>query len=737
VRDAVPAAYAEPAEPFHPQVAARLEALGTGRLWSHQAQAVDLLRAGRSAVVATGTASGKTLCYQLPIVDAIVRGDPTTALLVYPTKALAQDQLRRFREWLVPDLIAATYDGDTPPDERARLRKQANVVLTNPEMLHIGILPFHERWATFLMRLRYVVIDELHALRGIFGGHVAHVLRRLRRLCEHYGSNPTFCFSSATIGNPGPLASALAGMPVEAVTDDGAPIGARGFACWQRPLIDPHSGTRSSANAETAALVARFVGSGHQTLAFSRSRKGAEVIAAQVRSVLEDETRVSGATAPRVAAYRAGYLPAERRELEDALTSGALGGIVATSALELGIDVGGLDAIVVNGFPGTLASFRQQIGRAGRGDRGAATVLVAGDDQLDQWYAANPRALLERPAEAAIANPDNPFVLTAQVGCAAHELPIEPADERWFGPGLDEAVRELVLTDLLKPRDGRMYWAGRQPPAPAVGLRTGSGTEYELVDRSGETVGTVDGGRVFQVAHPGAVYVHQGRQYRVAVLETEHHRAILEPADDLDEYTRTREETDLTIVATEQTSGAGRGTAHLGAVEVTTRVTGYQRKRVSTNETIEVVPLDVPPGRLTTRACWYTVPLPVIARAGLAPGRILGAVHAAEHALIGLLPLFAICDRWDVGGVSMAHHPATEEPSIFVYDGYAGGAGIAELAFARLDEHVRAARELVAACPCDAGCPSCVQSPKCGNWNEYLDKAGAVVLLDLLITAMR
>ena len=737
MRDAVPAVHAEPAMPFHPQVAARLEALGTKRLWSHQAQAVDLLRAGRSVVVATGTASGKTLCYQLPIVDAIVRGEPTTALLLYPTKALAQDQLRRFREWLVPDLVAVTYDGDTAPDERGRLRKQANVVLTNPEMLHLGICPFHERWATFLMRLRYVVIDELHALRGIFGGHVAHVLRRLRRLCEHYGSNPTFCFSSATIGNPGPLASALAGLPIEAVTDDGAPVGARGFACWQRPLTDPHSGTRSSANAETAALVARFVGSGHQTLAFSRSRKGAEVIAAQARSMLEEEARVSGGTAPRVAAYRAGYLPAERRELEDALTTGALGGIVATSALELGIDVGGLDAIVVNGFPGTLASLRQQIGRAGRGERGAATVLVAGDDQLDQWYAANPRALLERPAEAAIANPDNPFVLTAQVGCAAHELPIEPADERWFGPGLDDAVRELVLDDLLKPRDGRMYWAGQQPPAPTVSLRNGSGAEYELVDRSGEPVGTVDAGRVFQVAHPGAVYVHQGRRYRVDVLETEHHRAILDPADDLDEYTRTREETDLTIVATEQTSDAGRGTAHLGAVEVTTRVTGYQRKRVSTNQTIEVVPLDVPPGTLTTRACWYTVPIPVMVGAGLAPGRILGAVHAAEHALIGLLPLFAICDRWDVGGVSMAHHPETEEPSIFVYDGYAGGAGIAELAFARLDEHVRAARELVEACPCDAGCPSCVQSPKCGNWNEYLDKAGAVVLLELLTTEMR
>jgi DEAD/DEAH box helicase domain-containing protein len=735
VRDAIPAVYAEPATPLHPQVVARLEASGAGHLWRHQAQAVDLLRAGRSVVVATGTASGKTLCYQLPIVDAIVRGEPATALLVYPTKALAKDQLRRFREWLVPDLVAATYDGDTAPDDRARLRKQANVVLTNPEMLHVGMLPFHERWATFLMRLRYVVIDELHALRGIFGGHVAHVLRRLRRLCEHYGSNPTFCFSSATIGNPGPLASALAGMPIEAVVDDGAPTGPRGFACWQRPLVDPHSGTRASANAETAAILARFVGSGHQTLAFTRSRKGAEVVAANARALLDDAARDSGSTPPRVAAYRAGYLPAERRELEDALTTGALGGIVATSALELGIDVGGLDAIVVNGFPGTLASFRQQIGRAGRGNRGAATVLVAGDDQLDQWYAANPRALLERPAEAAIANPDNPFVLAAQVGCAAHELPIEPSDERWFGPGLDDAVRELVLADLLKPRDGRMYWSGRRPPAPTVGLRNGSGTEYELVDQSGETIGTVDAGRVFQVVHPGAVYLHQGRQYRVTGLEPEHHRAILEPADDLDEYTRTREATDLTIVASEQTTVVGRGSVSLGAVEVTTRVTGYQRKRVSTNVTIEVVPLDVPPSKLATRACWYTVPLPVIVNAGLAPGRILGAVHAAEHALIGLLPLFAICDRWDVGGVSIASHPATEEPSIFVYDGYAGGAGIAELAFARVDEHVRAARELVAACPCDAGCPSCVQSPKCGNWNEYLDKAGAVTLLDLLTAA--
>ncbi|MDQ1430602.1 MAG: box helicase protein, partial [Actinomycetota bacterium] len=343
---------ATPQTPLSDTVRARLWLRGVADLWEHQASAIDELRAGRNVVVATGTASGKSLCYQVPIVESIVDGAHDAALLVFPTKALAQDQLRTLREWLVPDLVAATYDGDTGTDERAWARAHANVLLTNPEMLHMGILPSHARWATFFMRLRYVVVDELHTLRGVFGSHVAHVLRRLRRLCAYYGSEPTFCFTSATIGNPAELASRLCGLPVTAIDADGSPQAERAFAVWQRPLLDPHRGTRASANFETAMLLARFVDDGHQTLAFTRSRKGAELVATQARGLLADSRADHASEPPAVAAYRAGYLATERRELEAKLTSGELGGVVATSALELGIDVGSLDAVVLNGFPG-------------------------------------------------------------------------------------------------------------------------------------------------------------------------------------------------------------------------------------------------------------------------------------------------------------------------------------------------------------------------------------------------
>jgi DEAD/DEAH box helicase domain-containing protein len=721
---------------LHPETEARLSSRGIDELWTHQAAAIDRLRDGGHVVVATGTASGKSLCYQLPIIDAVVRGEPDTALLVFPTKALAQDQLRSLRSWLVPGLRAVTYDGDTPSDDRGWARKNANVVLTNPEMLHQGILPFHKGWATFLMRLRLVVVDELHSLRGIFGSNVAHVLRRLRRICGHYGSDPSFCFASATIGNPAELATELCGAPVTAIDDDGSPQAERCFALWQRPLLDGITGRRVSANSETAELLTRFVRDGRPTLAFTRSRRGAELVASQARRRLEPD---HPELAPRVAAYRAGYLPEERRELERNLGDGTLLGVAATNALELGIDVGGLDAVVLNGFPGTRASMRQQAGRAGRSGRRAAAVLVAGDDQLDQWYAAHPTELLGRVPEAAVVNPDNPFVLRPQIACAAHELPLVNADEEWFGPGIDDAVHELVLDDQLKPRNGKMYWAGRDAPAPRVGLRTGSSVEYQLVgrDESGDErlVGTVDSARVFHVAHPGALYLHQGRQWRVDRLDLDDHVAWLDPADDADEYTQAREDTDIVIAAEDEKVPCGPGWAHLGAVEVTNHVLAYQRKQASTNATIDVVPLDLPPRTLPTRACWYTVPLPALVGAGVEPHQVLGAVHAAEHTLIGLLPLFTICDRWDVGGVSMAEHPATGEPTIFVYDGYPGGAGIAELAFAALGRHLRAAADLVAQCPCEGGCPSCVQSPKCGNWNEYLDKDAARRLLDLLAPA--
>jgi DEAD/DEAH box helicase domain-containing protein len=733
VLDARPARFAPTAEPLHPDMVMRLRARGIEDLYTHQAAAIDKLRGGESVVVASGTASGKSLCYQIPIVESVLRGRSDTALLVFPTKALAQDQLRAMRSWLVSGLRAVTYDGDTLLDDRSWARKNANVLLTNPEMLHVGILPSHKRWATFLKRLEYVVVDELHTLRGIFGSQVAHVLRRLRRLCEHYGGSPTFCFASATIGNPGELASELCGLPVAAITDDGSPRAERILACWQRPLIDEHSGARASANVESASLLARFVGAEHQTLAFTRSRRSAELVAQYARRALDERGLGS-----RVAAYRSGYLPAERRELEQNLTSGKLLGVAATNALELGIDVGGLDAIILNGFPGTLASMWQQAGRAGRTGRRSAAVLVAGDDQLDQWYAAHPRELTTRPPEQAVVNPHNPFVLRAQVACAAHELPLSHEDERYFGDGLDDAVRDLVQGDLLKPRDGRMYWCGEKPPAPEVGLRTGSSIEYRLIDEDEHhTIGTVDDARVFAVAHPGAVYLHQGRQYRVTALDTREHLAFLEEYDDADEYTQPRTEIDIAIVSEDAFAPLGSVMAHLGTVEVSNQVVAYQRKQISSNAVIEVCDLELPERTLVTRACWYTVDADVVEAAGVDAAQLIGTVHAAEHGLIGMLPLFTICDRWDVGGVSMALHPQTNQPTIFIYDGYPGGAGIAELAFAAAHRHAAATLELVASCPCDDGCPSCVQSPKCGNWNEYLDKAGAIALLRLMAETTR
>jgi DEAD/DEAH box helicase domain-containing protein len=728
-----PARYREPAAPLHPEVAGRIEARGVNGLYEHQALAIDALRARRSVVVATGTASGKSLCYQAPIVSSVVEDRRDTALLLFPTKALAQDQLRALRSWLVPGLRAVTYDGDTNGDDRAWARKNANVVLTNPEMLHMGILPSHQRWATFLMRLQYIVVDELHTLRGIFGSHVAHVLRRLRRLCEHYGSDPTFFFASATIGNPGELASALCGLDVEQIDDDASPRAERVLACWQRPLLDAHSGARASANVETAELLSRFVRSGHQTLAFTRSRRGAEVVAQYARRRL---AAIAPEIADRVAAYRAGYLPEERRALELDLSEGRLLGIAATNALELGIDIGGLDAVILNGFPGTLASMWQQAGRAGRTGRRSAAVLVAGDDLLDQWYAAHPSELTRRAPERAVVNPQNPFVMRAQVACAAHEMPLSPDDERWFGPGLDDAVRDLVHADALTPRAGRMYWSGGHAPARDVGLRSGSSIEYRLLDIDSErTIGTVDDARVFAVAHPGAVYLHQGRQYRVDHLDRDDHVAIVAPYDDADEYTQARTTTDITIVSEDAFAPLGEAIVHLGTVEVRSQVVAFQRKQISTNRVIEVRELELPERALVTRACWYTVPADVVEAARIEPSELVGAVHAAEHGLIGMLPLFTICDRWDVGGVSMAMHPQTMQPTIFVYDGYPGGAGIAELAFDAADRHARATLDLIAACSCDDGCPSCVQSPKCGNWNEYLDKRAALSLLGLMTSA--
>jgi DEAD/DEAH box helicase domain-containing protein len=701
-------------------------AFGALPLWAHQAEAIDHARAGRSVVVATGTASGKSLCYQLPIAEAVTASPRGSALLVFPTKALAHDQLRSLTALGIDGLVAATYDGDTSPEARTWVRRNANVVLTNPEMLHGALLPFHGRWANFLGRLRYVVVDELHTLRGIFGSHTAHLLRRLRRVCAAYGSTPTFVFSSATIGEPARLASELCGLPVVPVMEDASPRGERLFALWNPPLLDADTGARASTNVEVARLTAAFVDGGWRTVAFCRSRRATEVVAADVRR------RVGPEHAGAIRSYRAGYLASERREIEAELFSGHLRGVVATNALELGIDVGGLDACILNGFPGTIASMWQQAGRAGRDERPSVAVLVAGADQLDQWLMTHPRQVFTRPPEPAVVNRSNPSVLLPQLACAAYERPLTPDDEPWWGDDLADGVRLLVLGDRLRLRNGAAYWQGRGTPAPGIGLRSGSPNEFRIAEPDGRLVGTVDASRAFEQVHPGAIYLHLGQQYRVIELDLDERAALVEPVV-VDEYTQVRSRMQVSILGADGLSEVGSSELFLGPVEIATEVVGYERHDSRTRQIIGREELTLPPSRLVTRAFWYTIADEVLERAGLAPEQVPGALHAAEHAGIGILPLFTICDRWDVGGVSTPFQADTGRPTIVIYDGFPGGVGIAELGFAAGRRHLEATRAVIERCPCTRGCPSCVQSPKCGNGNEPLDKAGAVALLRTIL----
>lgn len=704
-------------------------------MWSHQAHAIDLLRAGRSVVVATGTASGKSLCYQVPIAEAAqVPVRPGTSLLVFPTKALAHDQLRALTQRGFPGVLAGAYDGDACTEERTWIRRQATVVLTNPEMLHSGLLPHHDRWASFLGRLSYVVVDELHTFRGIFGSHVAHVLRRLRRLARHYGADPTFVCCSATIGEPARLASALCGVPVEAVVDDGSPRAEKTVAIWNpRNTSSGPSRRHPSSHDATAAVMSELVRSGQRTIAFCRSRRATELVAADVRRRLPAETR------DRVKPYRGGFLADQRREVEEELFSGRLDGVVATNALELGIDVAGLDAVVLDGFPGTVASFWQQAGRAGRDNRPSSAVLVAGDDQLDQWFATHPAELLTRAPEPAIVNLANPTVADVHLRCAAHELPLTLDDECYWPGMLDESVRRLVLDDQVvvrrrsRGRGPQALYAARGWPAHGVSLRA-AGSEIRIRTVGDEPVGTVSRERACEQVHPGAVYLHAGRAWRVLDLDLDERAAIVEP-DDGGTYTVARTAVNVRVLTRDEERFVGGAARHqrlgvgLGWVEVHSQVTGYQRKKVGSGVVVGTEKLDLPISTLRTRGFWYLVGHELIERAQVAPAAVPGALHAAEHAAIGVLPLFAICDRWDVGGVSTAHQADLDGPAIVVYDGYEGGAGVAELGFEAADRHIATTHDVITACSCTQGCPSCVQSPKCGNGNDPLDKAAAAALL--------
>lgn len=718
--------------------------------WQHQAQAATLAYDGEHVVIATGTASGKSLAYQLPALATVLADPRATVLYLAPTKALAADQLRAVAALELEGVRPACYDGDTPRAEREWIRRHSRFVLTNPDMLHHGILPGHAQWSGFLRRLAYVVIDECHTYRGVFGSHVAHVLRRLRRQCARFGATPVFVLASATSGDPATAAGRLTGLPVTAVTEDASPRGGVTFALWEPPLLPPDSGAappdsssvpgqaagdhddlrqvRRSALRETADLLADTVAEGVRTLAFVRSRKGAEVVAANARRSLDDAVPGLG---DRVAAYRGGYLREERRELERALLHGDLLGLASTNALELGVDLVGLDAVLICGYPGTRASLWQQAGRAGRSGQEALAVLVARDDPLDTYLVHHPEAIFGAPVEATVLDPANRYVLAPQLACAAVEAPLTPADLVLFGDGAKEAVDELVAAGALRQRPTGWYWRHRE--RPEVDLRGEGGAPVCVVESAtGRLLGTVDGGSSHFLLHPGAVYLHQGVSYVVDELDLADGCALVH-VEEPDWSTHARDVTDLSVVSVRSYVDAGPVGMFLGEVDVTSQVVSYQRRRIATGEVIDTRPLDLPARELRTVAVWFTLSPQSLALAGVQSADVPGALHAAEHAAIGLLPLMATCDRWDIGGLSTAVHADTEAPTVFVYDGHPGGAGFAERAYGTASAWLRATRDAIAECGCETGCPSCVQSPKCGNGNNPLSKPDAIRVLDVVL----
>jgi DEAD/DEAH box helicase domain-containing protein len=700
------------------------EAIAVPELYAHQRAAWDAAARGEHLVVTTGTASGKTLAFNLPVLDTLTRDPKSRALYLYPTKALAQDQFRALTSYRLPRLRAAIYDGDTPIEQRGQIRRSANLILSNPDMLHVGVLPHHDRWADVLANLSHVVIDEAHVYRGVFGSHVANVLRRLRRIARLYGAEPQFLLASATISNPGELATNVLGVPVTVIGDDAAPRAERTVVLWNPPLLDEELGLRGSPLAEAAKLQAAFVEQGLRTLTFAKSRKAAELVHRFTAERLGDATRLSP--------YRAGYTAQQRRAIEHRLAEGELLGVSATNALELGIDVGLLDAVISVGFPGTVASLRQQWGRAGRRNHGLA-VLVATEDALDQYFMREPAKLLGRRVEAAILDHENPRVLAGHVRAAAFEAPLDDGDAEVLG----RRALEVAAADpeLRRTRRG-IVWAGKDYPSARVPLRSTDADAFTIVDaETGSVLGLSERSRAYSTVHPGAVYLHLGESYLVRELDERTLRAVVEPIA-VDWYTQVKKETQTTIVRALREERRLGLPLVFGEIEVTEQVVAYERKTVRSQERIELVPLELPPTSFATEAIWYVPEPEQLAELDQMP-KLLGTLHAAEHAMIAMLPLWAMCDRWDIGGLSTNLHLQTGQPTVFIYDGHAGGVGIAERGFEQFEGWVTDTAGMIAGCPCHDGCPSCVQSPKCGNLNEMLDKAGALQLLDRLCGTTR
>ena len=717
---------------------------GVSTPWSHQAAAADLAHEGRHVVLSTGTASGKSLGYQLPILTALAADPRARALYLSPTKALGHDQLRAAQALTdaVPslrDVAPSAYDGDATTELRRFARERSRWIFSNPDMIHLSLLRNHAKWAVFLRNLQFVVVDECHYYRGIFGSNVAMVLRRLLRLCERHSGSPTVFFASATTAAPAETASELIGQTVTAVTEDGSPQGGRTVALWEPALLDDLVGengapVRRSAGAEAARVMADLVAEGARTLTFVRSRRGAELTALGARTRLE---QVAPELAGQVASYRAGYLAEDRRTLERALSDGELRGLATTNALELGVDIAGLDAVVLAGFPGTVTSFWQQAGRSGRRGQSALIVLIARDDPLDTYLVHHPQALLDKPIERIVIDPRNPYVLGPQLLCAATELPLTDAEVRMWDA---EAVATALIDDgLLRRRPGGYFPAPGIDPHPAVDIRGSSGGQISILETgTGRVLGTTGTGQAPASVHPGAVYLHQGETYVVDALDFEDGIALVH-AQDPGYTTSARELTDIAVTGDGELHRHGPVTVGVVPVSVSNTVTGYLR-RAADGEVIDFVELDMPTRTLETVAVMCTITPEALADNGIEALSVPGALHAAEHAAIGLLPLVASCDRGDIGGVSTAAGPGRGElaglPTIFVYDGYPGGAGFADRGYRQIQTWWAATAAAIESCECPAGCPSCVQSPKCGNGNDPLDKNGAVRVLRLVLDAL-
>lgn len=707
--------------------------LGVHELWRHQADAASLAYAGHHVALATGTASGKSLAYLLPVLAARVDGSVGrlpdestararlgvarrhTALYLAPTKALAHDQLRVCASLGLAELKASSLDGDSDQSERRFARDFAGLILSNPDMLHRSVLPQHQRWSRFLGDLRYVIVDEAHRYKGVFGAHVSAVLRRLRRLCRLYGADPTFIFASATISDADGVGRSLAGLDdVALVSDDTSPSPALDVV-----LCRPSAGLTEM----SAGFLARLASSG-QTLAFTTSRLQAELIAVKARELADDPSRV--------AAYRGGYLPEDRRELERALQSGRLRAVASTNALELGVDISGMDAVLTVGFPGTQAALWQQIGRAGRSGRDALAVLLAREDPLDAYLVGHPELIFGRPIERTVVYPHNPYVLGPHLAAAAQEHPLTEADEQFFGPTLAGLADQLATQGVLRRRPTGWFWPHASRAADAIDLRAMNGKACEVVDEAtGSVIGQVDPSAADRTLHPEAIYVHQGEHWLIRDFDDEQRVATAVRAE-VDYFTQPQSAGGVRVLGVDAQRSVGLASFLYGTVEMSSQVTGYLRRDGVTGDVWDSTPLDMPLRTMTTKAVWWTLPPDVVDALDITDAELPGAVHAAEHTAIGLLPAIVPCDRWDVGGLSTVLHPDTGRLTVFVHDGIPGGSGFAEAGYQQADAWWSAVLDRLVACPCDDGCPACVVSPKCGSGNKPLDKRGASELVRVL-----